>query len=274
MGEILGKGTTSVVRRGYRTIDGEIQTYALKLISTKDDRSDYTLPTDAKMETRITEGLHHSCILRLYKVFTWAKSIILVMEGASRGELFGAIVNEYNANVMTEQNAKAYFYQIVYFVNYLHQRKLCHRDLNLKNILISKEKVGSVSIVKVADFGLSKSWIGRYGPLKSYVSTPAPVYMAPEITRLEAGKHRYPPYSHKMDCWSLGVILSTMLSGRRPFKTGMNLNTNIMSRRYLLMERRIWDMMSSEAKILVRKPWVMLTFFLKASLNIYNLNND
>ena len=48
------------------------------------------------METRITEGLHHSCILRLYKLFTLAKSNILVMEGASRGELFDAIFNEYN----------------------------------------------------------------------------------------------------------------------------------------------------------------------------------
>ena len=35
--------------------------------------------------------------------------------------------------------------------------------------------------------------------------------------------------------------------------TGMNLNNNIMSGRYLPMEGRIWDMVSSAAKSLVRK---------------------
>ena len=140
VGEILGKGTTSVVRRGYKMVEtGEIKTYALKIISTKDDRSDYRMPTDAKTEIRIMESLHHPCILRLDEVFSSPESIILVMERASGGELFEAIVNDRNANKISEQVAKAYFYQIVHCVNYLHQRKLCHRDLKLENILIGKQ---------------------------------------------------------------------------------------------------------------------------------------
>ena len=252
VGEILGKGTTSVVRRGYKTVDGEVKTYALKIISRKDDHSNYTLPVeDAKMEIRIMESLHHPCILRLYEVFTSAESIILVMELASGGELFDTIVNDRNVNNIPEQVAKAYFYQIVHCVNYLHQRKLCHRDLKLENILIGDEKIGNVSIVKVADFGLSKCWSGRQGPLRTYVGTP--VYMAPEVSRLESGKQCYPPYSHKVDCWSLGVILYTLLSGRRPFKTGLDLHTNIMTGRYQPMEGVRWDNVTAAAKSLVKK---------------------
>ena len=251
VGEILGKGTTSVVRRGYKTIEtGEIRTYALKIISTKDDRSNYRLPTDAKMEIRIMESLSHPCILKLYEVFTSLESIILVMEQARGGELFDAIVKDGNAN-FSEQTAKAYFYQIVHCVNHLHQRKLCHRDLKLENILIGEEIFGDVSIVKVADFGLSKSWNGRQGPLRSYVGTP--VYMAPEVSRLESPQQLYPPYSHKVDCWSLGVILYTMLSGRRPFKTGLELHINIMAGRYKPMEGPHWVNVSAAAKSLVKK---------------------
>ena len=251
VGEILGKGTTSVVRRGYKTVEtGEIKTYALKIISTKDDLSNYRLPTDAKMEIRIMESLSHPCILKLYEVFTSLESIILVMEQARGGELFEAIIRDRNSN-LSEQRAKTYFYQIVHCVNYLHRRKLCHRDLKLENILIGEETFGGLSNVKVADFGLSKCWNGRQGPLRTYVGTP--VYMAPEVSRLESPGQLYPPYSHKVDCWSLGVILYTLLSGRRPFKTGLELHTNIMAGRYKPMEGPHWDNVSAAAKSLVKK---------------------
>ena len=174
------------------------------------------------------ESLSHPCILKLYEVFTSLESIILVMEQSRGGELFDAVVKD-NNNI-SELTAKAYFYQIVHCVNYLHQQKLCHRDLKLENILIGDKTFGDVSIVKVADFGLSKSWNGRQGPLRTYVGTP--VYMAPEVSRLESPGQLYPPYSHKVDCWSLGVILYTLLSGRRPFKTGLELQTNILAGRY------------------------------------------
>ena len=80
-----------------------------------------------------------------------------------------------------------------------------------------------------------------------------PVYMAPEVSRLESPGQLYPPYSHKVDCWSLGVILYTLLSGRRPFKTGLDLHTNIMAGRYKPMEGPHWDNVSAAAKNLVKK---------------------
>ena len=243
VGEILGKGTTSVVRKGYKDVDGEIKTYALKTILRRDD---YSLPTDAKVEVKIMASLRHPCILRLYEVLTSEKSVTIVMERASGGELFHAVVddlnaNHFHANIISEEVTKAYFYQIVHCVNYLHQRKICHRDLKLENILIGDEKRGNVSILKVADFGLSKSSKDRQGHLKTYVGTP--VYMAPEISRLESGQQRYPPYSLKVDCWSLGVILYTMLCGRRPFASGADLHTNI----------KVKVKVSAAAKNLVKK---------------------
>ena len=179
------------------------------------------------------------------------------MERAVGGELFDAIVNDSNANKISEHTIKAYFYQIVHCIRHLHRNKLCHRDLKLENIFIGeKDNRGDMSILKVADFGASKSSSGSCGPLETYVGTP--VYMAPEVSRLE---HRldteegdYLTYSHKVDCWSLGVILYTMLCGRRPFSgSRSDLHRQIMAGRFSPMEGPSWGKISSAAKDLVRK---------------------
>merc|ERR1719481_105660 len=169
------------------------------------------------------------------------------MEYAAGGELFDAIKHDLQNNNLSEKVAKIYFYQIAHCVQYLHRNKVCHRDLKLENILLTKYE--KISRIKVADFGLSKTWNPFDDPLRSYVGTP--VYMAPEIVRLDLGFKSC--YSYKIDCWSLGVILYTMLSGKRPFSTGPNLNQMILSGRYHPMSGKEWDKISLEAKHLIKK---------------------
>ena len=95
--------------------------------------------------------------------------------------LFDAINHDLKHGNLCEKVAKIYFYQIVHCVQYLHSNKVCHRDLKLENILLTKfEEIGRI---KVADFGLSKTWVPLDDPLRSYVGTP--VYMAPEIVGLD-----------------------------------------------------------------------------------------
>ena len=260
VGGILGKGSTSEVRRGYKKDAGKVQTYALKIISRKDDFSSEDSPSssaNSEMEIRIMKTIRHPCILKLHEVVTTPKSVILVMERAVGGELFDAIVNDSNANKISEHTIKAYFYQIVHCIRHLHRNKLCHRDLKLENIFIGEtDNKTDVSILKVADFGASKSSSGSCGPLETYVGTP--VYMAPEVLRLEhrlnTEEGNYPTYSHKVDCWSLGVILYTMLCGRRPFSgSSSDLHGQIMAGRFRPMEGPTWGKISAAAKDLVRK---------------------
>ena len=103
VGGILGKGSTS---------SGEVKTYALKIISVKDDSSEFRKP-DSEIEIKIMKSVNHPCILKLHEVVTTPESVILVMERAVGGELFDAIVNDSNDNKISEHTVKAYFYQIV-----------------------------------------------------------------------------------------------------------------------------------------------------------------
>ena len=47
------------------------------------------------------------------------------------------------------------FAQMVKVVKYMHNSKVCHRDLKLENFLLNKKD--SLDI-KLIDFGLSKKW--------------------------------------------------------------------------------------------------------------------
>ena len=123
--------------------------------------------------------------------------------------------------------------------------------MKLENILLLES--GPTCRIKVTDFGLSKKWSST-NILESFVGTPS--YMAPEVIR-GAGEPLWniSPYSCKSDCWSLGVILYVLLSGRQPFvrnRSSMEkLKKSVLAGNFN-MEGRCWAKISEEGKQLVR----------------------
>ena len=73
--------------------------------------------------------------------------------------------------------------------------------------------------------------------------------MAPEVSMKKF--HKVGSYNLKADCWSLGVILYQMLSGRFPFPGGSDQEQRILSGRYRPMIGYRWDRVKKEAKDLV-----------------------
>ena len=245
---ILGDGQTSVVRLAYKVVGRKLKTFALKMIKFQRDTYSQVL-RDASAEVRVMKRLHHPCILKFVETVMAKQHIIVVMEHAAGGELFNYVLNNYELDNLSEEVTKIYFYQIVHCIKYLHSRAVCHRDLKLENILLTNKK--DYSVIKVADFGFSKSFRLAQDQLVSYVGTP--VYMAPEVLRLEhKAEERRTPYSPKVDCWSLGVVLFTMLSGRRPFVAGPEMKSKILSGQFHQMRGREWDKVSARAKNLVK----------------------
>jgi tetratricopeptide (TPR) repeat protein len=88
---------------------------------------------------------------------------------------------------------------------YIHQRGLIHRDLKPSNVLISAE-----GVCKLTDFGIVKELDPESDVQLSTTLVGTWAYASPEQITGRA-------LDHRSDLYSLGVILYTMLTGRRPF---------------------------------------------------------
>jgi len=75
-------------------------------------------------QVRIMKMLDHPNIVKLFQVIQTDKTLYLVMEYASGGEVFDYLVMH---GRMKEKEARAKFRQIVSAVQYLHQKRIIHR---------------------------------------------------------------------------------------------------------------------------------------------------
>uniref|UniRef100_T1JHC6 MAP/microtubule affinity-regulating kinase 3 n=1 Tax=Strigamia maritima TaxID=126957 RepID=T1JHC6_STRMM len=188
-------------------------------------------------EVRIMKILDHPNIVKLFQVIETEKTLYLVMEYASGGEVFDYLVAH---GRMKEKEARAKFRQIVSAVQYCHQKRIIHRDLKAENLLLDSEMN-----IKIADFGFSNEFTPG-NKLDTFCGSPP--YAAPELFQ---GKKYDGP---EVDVWSLGVILYTLVSGSLPFD-GQNLKE--LRERVLRGKYRIPFYMSTDCENLLKKFLVL-----------------
>lgn len=130
-----------------------------------------------------------------------------VLEYCGGGDLNGAAsVESFSANTIV-----MIMVQILFGVEYMHFRKIAHRDLKSNNILI--DDTGNV---RLCDLGVARPFEGADEADATIVGTTQ--YMAPEVLRavlLGAGAGAYDLAA--ADMWALGVVMFWLITGEVPY---------------------------------------------------------
>lgn len=116
----------------------------------------------------------------------------IIMERCYDLDLF-EYINYFDLELINKKNIS---YQIIDTLDYIHSKKIIHRDLKLENIIINIKTLN----IKIIDFGCAH-YITE--PIKGIVGTFQ--YMAPEILNNEF-------YSFPIDIYSYGMILYILWS--------------------------------------------------------------
>ncbi|KAK9682297.1 hypothetical protein RND81_10G063700 [Saponaria officinalis] len=195
--EKIGQGTYSSVFRAREHATGRI--FALKKV-----RFDNYHPESVRFMAReitILRKLDHPNITKLHGLIASkvSSSIYLVFDYMEH-DLAGLL--SCPQVTFTEAQIKCFMQQILYALDYCHQRGVMHRDLKTSNILLNNE-----GVLKLADFGLANFISTRYKqPLTSRVVTLW--YRPPELL---LGSTNYGAY---VDMWSLGCVFAELLIGK------------------------------------------------------------
>ncbi|KAJ3305301.1 Checkpoint kinase 2 [Kappamyces sp. JEL0829] len=181
-------------------IDRKGTRVACKAIDIRSSALGNTNLTRISQEVDLLSSLSHPNIVEIKSWAADKRYVYLFLARVRGGELFDRIVQD---DGIKEPEAKYIFYQILCAVQYLHSKNICHRDLKAENILLESKL--PYSRVLLADFGMSK--IADNLTTKCGTAN----YLAPEVLHSPTG------YTKQVDCWSLGVLLYTMIQAQLPF---------------------------------------------------------
>lgn len=101
--------------------------------------------------------------------------LIIIMEFCEYGDLAYHIRKKKNKNEkFTESEIMNWFVQLCLSLEYVHSRKILHRDLKTQNIFLTAD-----NNVKLGDFGISKVLESTADHAMTVQGTP--YYMSPEV---------------------------------------------------------------------------------------------
>lgn len=208
--KLLASGAFGQVFQGRSTEDGRV--VAIKVVELSALR-----PKERALvmeEIGILSSVQHKNILEFHEAFTDSAvlggygeqdTVYIVTECLTGGDLFDRITKK----LLTEEQALDIARQILSALLFLKERDLCHRDIKLENVCVASELDGRIH-VKLIDFGYATHLHGAT-LLSGAKKVGTLNYFPPQIVQREM----YNP--HKMDIWSLGVVLYSGVCGRFPF---------------------------------------------------------
>ena len=212
----INRGSYGVV---YKALNNTGTCFAIKVIEKKKtpDSSNLTSNSNGvitkETEINMLSKLQHKNIVQYYRYEEHEDRFDIYMEYCEDGTIHDQIIKY---KKLDENVIRCYLRHILLGLEYLHFKKVAHRDIKSSNILISK------GVCKLCDFGLSKDiWkereIENEKLNKAYSIKGTYIYIAPEIMNQ--------PYNGCLsdidwffsDIWSLGITTFQMATGGFPY---------------------------------------------------------
>lgn len=155
-------------------------------------------------EVECLKNFSHNNIVHYIESFQTKEGTYIITEKC-KGDLFDLTL-EKGGRFLNEIEVSYIIRQVLYGIEYIHQKNVAHCDLKLSNIMYNLSSHSKYPIIKIIDFGNAQS-IRENEFLENMVGSVS--FIAPEII---AGS-----YTKACDLWSLGCIVFCMLFGYNPF---------------------------------------------------------
>ncbi|XP_047113145.1 serine/threonine-protein kinase 32A [Schistocerca piceifrons] len=155
-------------------------------------------------EVDILASLEHPFLVNLWFSFQDEEDLFMVSDLLLGGDLRYHISQRVR---FSEACVQLYVCELAMALDYLHSRRIVHRDVKPDNILLNEE-----GHAHLTDFNIAT--VLEPGQLATSMSGTKP-YMAPEI--FECAADACLGYGPPVDWWSLGVVAFEALCGARPF---------------------------------------------------------
>lgn len=161
---------------------------------------------DAIRELKHLQELSHPNIITLHSVFSSKdQNLNLVLEYLPLGDL-EMLIKDTEGVRYGAADIKAWMGMLSRGIWFCHSQFVLHRDIKPNNLLIAAD-----GAIKIADFGLARSFSDPYRPMTSNVITRW--YRPPEL--LFGAKH----YSGAVDIWSVALVFAELVL-RTPYIAG------------------------------------------------------
>ena len=198
--KVVGNGAFGIVWRA-RTEDSDVVAIKKVLLD----------PRYHNRELQMMRVVEHECIVRLRHFFE--------KQGRKKDETYLHLVMDYLPETLRSvalqhhkrrtrfapEHIKAYLWQTFRALEYIHARRICHRDIKPDNLLVDPATLRC----RLCDFGCSKV-IVKGQPNVSYICSR--YYRAPELM------FGATEYGVGVDIWSVGTILMELIFGHLPYQ--------------------------------------------------------
>ncbi|KAF8967984.1 hypothetical protein BGZ46_000079 [Entomortierella lignicola] len=208
-GGLIGRGSFGRVYHAFNLDTHEmIAIKQVDLPQTLSERNCDRLKTSVEAlfsEMEVLKDLDHENIVQYLGFAQNEETANIFLEYVSGGSIESCLKR---SGHFPEPVIRSFTRQILLGLEYIHSKKIVHRDIKAANVLVDEQ-----GVCKISDFGISKRNAQSQGGYDENVGSlqGSIFWMAPEMVTSKA-------YGAKVDIWSFGCLVLEMFTGQQPWK--------------------------------------------------------